>query len=70
MRGSNGVQMNVHPKFLEICKDMKDARVANKKERSRELSDKRLTLTLFKLLKQDKNLYNLIVNAEIDKNEV
>ena len=70
MKGTNGVQMNVHPKFLEICKDIQDDRIRKKKERSKELSHKRLTLTLYKLFKHDKALYDLIVNAEIDKNEV
>ena len=70
MKGKNGVQMNVHPKFLEICKDIQDERIALKKERSKELSHKRLSLTLYKLLKSDKNLYNMIINAEINKDEV
>jgi hypothetical protein len=70
MKGTNGVQMNVHPKFLEICKDIQDDRVKKGKERSKELSHKRLTLTLFKLLKHDLKLYEIIVDAEIDKNEI
>lgn len=70
MKGQNGVQMNVHPKFLEICKDIQDDRIRKGKERSKELSHKRLTLTLYKLLKHDLKLYDIIVNAEINKDEV
>lgn len=70
MKGSIGVQMQVHPKFLEIIKDIIDDRVKIKKERSGELSYKRLTLTIYKLLKGDVFAYNKIVTANIDLNEV
>ena len=70
MRGVNGVQMQVHPNFLDLCKDIKDERIRLKKERSGELSNKRLTLTFYKLLKSKPELFSLIVNAEIDINEI
>lgn len=70
MRGVNGVQMQVHPKFQEICKDIQDDRVAKGKERARELTFKRLTLTLCKLLKGRQDIYDLLVNCDIDKNEI
>jgi len=70
MKGKNGIQMCVHPKFLEMCKDMQDDRVKLGKERSKELSQKRLTLTLYKIFKHDARLYNMVLNAEIDKNEI
>lgn len=70
MKGMAGVQMQVHPKFLELFKDIQDERVKKGKERSKELSHKRLSLTICKLIKYDKKIYDLIVNAEIDKNEI
>lgn len=70
MKGTNGVQMSVHPKFWELCKDIQDERVRRGKERSKELSHKRLSLTIYKLLKHDEKLMELILNAEIDKNEI
>ena len=70
MKGINGVQMQVHPKFLEICKDIKDERIISKKERAGDLSFKRLSLTIYKLLKSRPEILSLIVNAEIDLNEV
>lgn len=70
MRGVNGVQMQVHPNFLELCKDIKDERIRLKKERNGELSNKRLTLTFYKLLKNKPELFNLMVSAEIDLNEI
>lgn len=70
MRGVNGVQMQVHPNFLELCKDIKDERIRLKKERNGELSNKRLTLTFYKLLKTKPELFNLMVSAEIDLNEI
>lgn len=70
MRGVNGVQMQVHPNFLDLCKDIKDERIRLKKERNGELSNKRLTLTFYKLLKTKPELFNLMVSAEIDLNEI
>lgn len=70
MRGVNGVQMQVHPNFLELCKDIKDERIRLKKERAGELSNKRLTLTFYKLIKTKPELFNLMVSAEIDLNEI
>jgi hypothetical protein len=70
MKGMNGVQMQVHPKFLDLCKDIKDERIKLKKERNGELSNKRLSLTIVKLFKTKPELYNLIVSADIDLNEI
>jgi hypothetical protein len=70
MKGNGGVQMQVHSKFLELFKDIQDERIRLGKERSKELSHKRLSLTLYKLIKFDKKIYDLILNAEIDKNEI
>lgn len=70
MKGINGVQMQVHPKFWEVIKNIKDDRVTLGKERSGKLSDKRLSLTLYKLLKSRKDIYDLLVNAEINLNEI
>jgi len=70
MKGANGIQMQVHPDFWKLMKDIKDDRVKEGKERSGKLSDKRLSLTIFKLFKSRIDLYNLIINAEIDLNEV
>ena len=71
MKGTNGVQMQVHPKFLETCKNIKDDRIMNKKERNGEFSFKRLSLTITKLLSTKPEIYNMIINAEIDlKNEI
>jgi hypothetical protein len=70
MKGLNGVQMQVHPKFLELCKNIKDDRVKLGKERSGDLSFKRLSLTICKLLKVKSEIYNTIINAEIDLNEI
>lgn len=69
MKGINGVQMQVHPKFLEIFKEIKTERVKKSKEGSGELSNKRLSLTLYKLLNKRTDLYNLIINADIDLKE-
>jgi len=71
MKGVNGVQMQVHPKFLEVCKDIKDERIKIGKERANDLSFKRLSLTFYKLLTSKKEIYDLILNAEINlKNEI
>lgn len=70
MKGNNGVQMQVHRKFLDVFKQIKDDRVKLKKESSGELSNKRLSLTIYKLFKSKPELYNMIINAEIDLKEV
>jgi len=70
MKGINGVQMQVHPKFLEMCKDIKDERISIKKEKNGELSFKRLSLTIVKVLKAKPEIFNMIINAEINLNEV
>lgn len=61
----NGVQMSVHPKFWNMCKDIIDERVGMKKERSGELSQKRLTLALANLIPIIPGAYEAILNAEI-----
>jgi hypothetical protein len=68
MRGINGVQMQVHPKMIEFKKRVKNDRIAQGKEGSGELSDKRLSITFVKLLALPEN-YVRLINAEIDKNE-
>jgi hypothetical protein len=69
VKGVNGVQMQVHPKFLEMFKEIQDGRVRNGKDHNKELSHKRLSLTVFKLFQAKPDLVNLLLNAEIDKNE-
>ncbi|MFW6229986.1 MAG: hypothetical protein ACOC4L_03290 [Halanaerobium sp.] len=69
MKGNNGVQMQVHPKFLEIIKKIKTDRIKLGKEGAGDLSHKRLTLTLYKLLTSNTEIYNLITNADIDLEE-
>lgn len=70
MKGVNGVQMQVHPKFLKVIKDIQNDRVKKEKERIGELSHKRLTLTLFKRLNQDTSLYKWLTEVKIDKDEI
>ena len=69
MKGLNGIQMSLHPKFWELMKDIKDERVKLGKERAGKLSDKRLSLTIYKLLNSRKDLLELLINAEINLNE-
>ena len=59
MRGINGIQMQVHPVFIDFKKKLKNDRIREGKEGSGELSDKRLTKTLSKFLLLPQN-YNLI----------
>jgi len=66
MKGINGVQMQVHPKFLELCKNIKDDRIKLSKEKSGDLSFKRLTLTISKLMISKPEIYNTIINADIN----
>ena len=70
MKGTNGVQVQVHPKFWEMLKKVQNERVKNGKDKIGELSHKRLSLSLFKRIQQDEILYNWLINVEIDKNEV
>lgn len=70
MKGANGVQMQVHPKFQDIVKQIQTDRIKNGKDKIGELSHKRLSLSLYKRLKQDSVLYDWIINVEIDKNEI
>ncbi len=65
MKGVNGVQMQVHPVMIEFKKKVKNDRIKKGKEGSGELSDKRLSKTLVKLLSLPQN-YELLINAEID----
>lgn len=69
MNGVNGVQCQVHPKFLKLLHEIQDDWHIRHKNRTRDLSTKRLTLTLAKLFEQRIDLYNLIINSEIDLNE-
>lgn len=70
MKGNNGVQVQVHPKFWQILKEIQNERIKKGKEGNGELSHKRLSLTLYKRLKQDLELYNWILNVEINKDEI
>lgn len=73
MKGTNGIQMNVHHKFLEIIHEIQDERIKLKldsKSGENSLSHKRLSLTIYKLLKTRPDIYNLILNAVIDKKEI
>jgi hypothetical protein len=67
MRGQNGVQMQVSQKMIEFKKQVKNDRIANGKESSGDLSDKRLSITFVKILSLPQN-YLLLINADIDKN--
>ncbi len=69
MKGVNGIQMQVHPKFIDLKKKIKNDRIKLGKEGSGDLSDKRLTLTLVKYFTQNKDAYDTIINAEINLNE-
>jgi hypothetical protein len=72
MKGVNGVQAQVHPKFLELLHDWQNKRIAMGKDSKsgvNQLSTKRLSLTLCKFFKNDITAYNTILNAEILKNE-
>ena len=72
MNGVNGVQAQVHPKFLELLHEWQHKRIANGKDSksgANQLSTKRLSLTLYKFFKNSPESYNLILNAEIDKKE-
>lgn len=72
MARANGVQLNVHPKFLEIIHQIQDERIRLKfdsKSGENALSHKRLTLTMYKLFKSRPDIYNMIINADIDKKE-
>lgn len=61
----NGIQFQAHPKFIEFKKQIKNERIALGKEGSGELSDKRLSLTIVKILSLPEN-YKLLLNANID----
>lgn len=69
MNGHNGVQMQVHPKFLELIHQMQDDWHVRHQNRKRDLSTKRLSLTLAKLFASKPDLYDLIVNSEINLDE-
>lgn len=72
MKGQAGIQMNVHPKFLDLMHNIQDERIRMKldsKSGENSLSHKRLTLTIYKVFKNRPDLYNLVLNAQIDKNE-
>lgn len=69
MKGHNGVQMQVHRKFLDLIHNMQDDWHKNHKKRKKDLGTKRLSLTLAKLFAQKPDLYSLIVNSEINLDE-
>jgi hypothetical protein len=72
MKGVNGVQMQVHPKFLEIVHQIQNERIKlelDSKGGENSLSTKRLSLTIYKLFLSRPDVYNLVVNAAINKKE-
>jgi len=72
VKGVNGVQMQVHPKFLELIHEIQNERIRIKldsKSGENALSTKRLSLTIYKLFKARPEIYSLILNSEIDKKE-
>lgn len=70
MKGQNGIQMQVHPRFIEWKKKIKNERIRIGKEGSGDLSDKRLTLTIVKYFNSNPLAYSTILNADINlKNE-
>lgn len=69
MKGINGVQCQVHPKFLKLLHELKDDWHIKHKNREKDLSIKRLSLTLSKLFEQKPDLYFLIVNSDINLDE-
>jgi hypothetical protein len=73
MKGTNGEQMSVHPKFKIICKNlMHDWNSTHKeqiKEQKKELTLQRLSLTLAKLFEQRPDIYTLIIKSSIDLDE-
>lgn len=69
MKGICGVQCQVHPKFLKLLHNIQDDWHILHKNRKRDLSTKRLSLTLAKLFDQKPELYNLIINSEINLDE-
>lgn len=73
MKGTNGEQMSVHPKWKIVCKGMMhDWNSKNKsqiREQKKELTLQRLTLTLAKLFESRPELYNVVINAEINLDE-
>jgi hypothetical protein len=70
MKGANGIQMSLHKKFHSLFQKIKTDRIIKGKDTNNSLSDKRLSLTLVKLFESNKSLYDLIINAEINKNEI
>lgn len=72
MNGQNGVQMQVHPKFLDLIHDIQRQRINLKldsKAGENALSTKRLSLTIYKLFMSRPDILDILVNAEIDKRE-
>jgi hypothetical protein len=72
MKGTNGVQCQVHPKFLDLIHEIQNERIKlgfDSKSGENALSTKRLSLTMYKLIKTRPEIYNLILNALIDKKE-
>jgi hypothetical protein len=65
MKGSNGVQFCASQRFIDFKKDVKNKRIIAGKEGNGELSDKRLSVTMVKILSLPQN-YNLLINADID----
>lgn len=69
MKGKNGVQMQVHPAFLKLFHDLQDDWESRHKNRTRDLSTKRLSLTIKRLFDSRPELYDMIINSEINLDE-
>jgi hypothetical protein len=69
MKGINGIQMQVHPVFLKLIHNMQDDWNVRHKDRKKDLSTKRLSLTLSKLFSAKPEIYDIIINSEINLDE-
>lgn len=69
MKGNNGIQCHVHIEFLNMLHRMQDDWHKLHSNRKRDLSIKRLSLTLTRLFKLKPDLYIMVINSEINLNE-
>lgn len=72
MRGSNPEQLASHPRLKKVMHNIMDDWNSLHKEQTSEekkkLTIQRLTLTIAKYIEQP-NIYNQLINANIDLNE-
>ena len=70
MKGTNGIQVQVYTPFIDFIRKIQEARVVlNKEQRGKEVSGKRLSLTIVKYFLHDKKSYKTLINADIDLSE-